>query len=43
MSWDEFMDMDPQEVTNAVLFSGMPKEVVDEIWIKKRDAFDVYK
>lgn len=42
MSWEEFMDMDAQEVTNAVLFSGMPKEVVNEIWIKKREAFEVF-
>lgn len=42
MSWEEFMDMDAQDVTNAVCFSGMPKEAINLIWEKKRTAFEVF-
>lgn len=42
MSWGEFLDMDMQEVTNAVSVCGMPKEVVNYIWEKKHTAFEVF-
>jgi hypothetical protein len=42
MSWEEFQDMDVQEVTNAIAVSGMPKEVIDHIWEKERQPFEVF-
>jgi len=30
------------EIENAVAVSGFPKEVIDKIWVKKRNAFEVY-
>jgi hypothetical protein len=42
MSWEEFMDMDVQDITNAIRFSEMPKTVVDDVWEKHRGAFEVY-
>lgn len=42
MSYEQFMDMDAQEVTNAITFSGMPKEAVDLIWVKKHKPFEVF-
>ena len=42
MTWDEFMDMDVQDITNAIRFSEMPKTVVNEVWEKPRKAFEVY-
>ena len=35
-------DMDVQDIHNAIQFSGMPKDVVDKIWEKRRGAFEVY-
>lgn len=43
MTWDEYLDMDIQEVTNAMLMSGMTKEQADLVWIKKRKAFEAIK
>jgi len=42
MSWEDFLNMDAQEVTNAVMFSGMPKEAVDAIWVQKHNPFEVF-
>lgn len=41
MTMDEFEDMDAQELTNAILVSGMPKEVAATVWIERHGAFDV--
>lgn len=34
--------MDAQEVSNAIMYSGMPKEVADTIWVKKKKPFEVF-
>lgn len=33
--------MDIEEVTNAITISGMPKEVIDHIWIEKKNPFQI--
>lgn len=42
LSWAEYLDMDLQEIHNAIMVSGMPKEVVDGIWPRKRNPFEVF-
>ena len=34
--------MTTAEINDAVAVSGFPKEVVDWIWEKQRDPFEVY-
>ena len=42
LTWDDYLDMDMQDIYNAIYFSGMPKEVVDAIWPKKHKPFEVF-
>jgi len=34
--------MDIESTNNAISISGIPKEISDEIWKKKRNPFEVY-
>jgi len=34
--------MDIVDVRNAIQFAGFPKEVIDKIWQKTRQAFEVF-
>lgn len=41
MSYEEYMDMDIQDITNAIIYSGMPKEVAETIWIEDVTPFQM--
>ena len=42
VSTDEVKMMTTAEINDAVAVAGFPKEVVDWIWEKQRDPFEVY-
>lgn len=44
MTYEDYMyKSDIIDINNAVMTAGLPKEVIDKIWVKKRKLGEVWK